>query len=102
MLLRLRRTVQRLKSSPVPLNSSDLALWSHWLGAPVTRTSTVAEALMPCPSVTVPLAVEAPAFTDVYVGSSWVDVSALVPVTPKSHRYVSASPSGSVAVALKA
>ena len=37
----------------------------------------------------------------VYVGLSWVDVSSVVPATPKSHRYVSCSPapaSGSVAV----
>jgi hypothetical protein len=53
----LRCTVQRWRSSEVPLNSSDLALLGHWFGAPVTRTATVALLLMPEASVAVTFAV---------------------------------------------
>ena len=56
-LFRLRSTVQRFISSAVPSNSSDLAFCGHWLGAPVTRTPTVALLLMPDASVTVTFAV---------------------------------------------
>src|SRR4051794_33819773 len=56
-LSRLRCTVQRVVSSDVPSNSSDLVFCGHWLGAPVTRTPTVAELLMPLASVTVTFAV---------------------------------------------
>ena len=81
-----RMTCQRFVSSESPSNSSLRTLFCGHSLALVTSTWTLAVAEAPLASVAVNRARYVPGRSYVYVGLSWVDVSAVVPATPKSHR----------------